>query len=53
MVHQVLRPASDKLAGLFLRCMRWKSLWVVHHPLRGGLVLRRGAACIRLAGTGR
>ena len=28
-------------------------LCAVHHPLRGGLVLRRGAACIRLAGTGR
>ena len=39
--------------GLFLRCVRRKGLRVVHHPLRGGLVLRRGAACIRLAGTGR
>ena len=53
MVHQDERPASDTLAGLFLRCVRRKGLRMVHHPLRGGLVLRRGAACIRLAGTGR
>ena len=46
-----LRTVS--FAGLFLRCVRRKGLRMVHHPLRGGLVLRRGAACIRLAGTGR
>ena len=53
MVHQDERPASDTLAGLFLCCVRRNGLWAVHHPLQGGLVLRRGAACIRLAGTGR